>query len=714
MKSFGIGKKMMIGGVALVLIPLLIVGVFTAYQASNSLKEAGEQRSAMLADKLAESVNTVLMEELKIAKLLAADSAVVAVTAKPDEDGIKGLNDKMARSAKAAGDYYEAVIVADPSGKVIGDNAGGKMSGINVSDRDYFIKAMKGEANVGDVVKSKNSGMPVSAVAAPIKDESGKVIGMAGLILKIDFLVDKIVATRIGKTGYPFIVDGDGLTIAHPNRDHILKTNLRDDTGGQMKEIMESMLAGKKGVGHYVFEGIPKIAGYAPVPATGWSLGVTQNTEEFMGAVATIRNGIILVGLVFLGFAILGVIIFSRSISKPLSKATHIADAIALGDLTQRMKYVSRDEIGTLSNALDTMADGLERKAELAERIAKGDLTADVDVASDKDVLGNALHNMVVSLNDILGEVNSSAMQVSAGTGQVSDSSQSLSQGATEQAASLEEITSSVTELASQTKANAENAAQANQLATGARETADKGNEHMKEMISAMEDIAESSKEIAKIIKAIDDVAFQTNLLALNAAVEAARAGKHGKGFAVVAQEVRNLAGRSAKAAQETTELIDGAVKRVENGSEIVNRTATALDEIVAGSTKVADLVGEIAAASNEQAQGISQINLGLSQVDQVTQQNTANAEETASAAEELSSQAALMRQLVARFSLKGKGKTRIAEPAYEAEPAQERRMVQSPVEEDAWGHSPEVHPKGQVVKPSDVIALDDAEFGKY
>ena len=250
-------------------------------------------------------------------------------------------------------------------------------------------------------------------------------------------------------------------------------------------------------------------------------------------------------------------------------------------------------------------------------------------------------------INRIIEGLAAGGQQTSSAAGQVSSSSQSLAQGASEQAAAIEEVTSSVEEMASMTKQNAGNATEAKGLADTARSSAEKGTSAMGRMSQAIEDIKKSSDETAKIVKTIDEIAFQTNLLALNAAVEAARAGDAGKGFAVVAEEVRNLSQRSAEAARNTADMIEGAVKNADNGVEISQEVGKMLEEISEGSSKVNDLVAEIAGASNEQAQGIEQINTAVGQMDQVTQSNAGNAEESASASEELSAQAQELNRMV-------------------------------------------------------------------
>ncbi len=396
----------------------------------------------------------------------------------------------------------------------------------------------------------------------------------------------------------------------------------------------------------------------------------------------------------------------------PVQEAVGVIKELLVGNISARVQGDYKGDHAIIKDALNETMEALESMigeiSQILTQMTSGNLTVslDRDYRGDFVSISTALKSIINSLNEVLGDIDYASEQVAGNSLQVSDSSQALAQGASEQASAIEELTSAVTEIAAQTRQNAGNANQANELALNARDNALKGNEQMKEMLSAMEGINESSANISKIIKVIDEIAFQTNILALNAAVEAARAGQHGKGFAVVAEEVRNLAARSASAAKETTDLIEGSIHKVNIGTKIANETAQALDKIVDGVSQAATLVGDIAVASNEQATGIAQVDLGIGQVSQVIQTNSATAEQSAAASEELSGQANMLKDRVARFQLKGHFNSARTTDYHELAP-----------------HAMETGPKSihtGLMKTAAgsrnraVISLDDGDYGKY
>ena len=395
----------------------------------------------------------------------------------------------------------------------------------------------------------------------------------------------------------------------------------------------------------------------------------------------------------------------------PVNEAILVVNEMAKGSLSTKMTGNYQGDNAKLqkelNSTLDTLADVIGEVSETLGQIANGnlDISLDKDFQGDFISISSAIKHIIESLNDVMGDINHAAEEVAGGSQQVSNSSQALAQGASEQASAIEQLTAAITEIAAQTRQNATNANQANSLALNARDNAAQGNEQMKEMLGAMEGINDSSANISKIIKVIDEIAFQTNILALNAAVEAARAGQHGKGFAVVAEEVRNLAARSASAAKETTDLIEGSIRKVQAGTKIANDTALALNKIVNGVSQAAELVGDIAIASNEQATGIAQVDQGIVQVSQVVQTTTATAQQSAAASEELSGQAGLLKDRVTMFQLKG---SLFNSRGLDSKVTSlNRNRPQSPNPSQGLREAAATSGRAR-------IALDDGDYGKY
>ena len=369
--------------------------------------------------------------------------------------------------------------------------------------------------------------------------------------------------------------------------------------------------------------------------------GAAQALASAQSRYATVRLMTYLLDalLVIVG-AVLSLMI-AASIAKPIVRMAQSANRAALGDVNDSLEFDRRtDELGELSRSMNVMYGYLKSMVTVAERMSQGDFTANVKPRSDSDSFGTAFSSMLTKLNEVIGEVRSSANSLATAASQVSQTAQTVSSGTSQQAAAVQETTASLEQM---NASNSQNAG--NSRATG--EMAGSGAADAQESGSAVLETVDAMKAIAGKINVIEEIAYQTNLLALNAAIEAARAGDHGRGFAVVANEVRKLAEKSQFSSREISALAAQSVN-------IADRSGTLLQKLVPSIRKTAELVNEIAAASNEQSAGVAQINQSLSQVDLVTQRNASAAEELAATAEEMAAQAEALQSLVDFFRIAG------------------------------------------------------------
>ncbi len=555
-------------------------------------------------------------------------------------------------------------------GNIVGVDGISIFDGNDYSDREYVRQAMDGKVFVSEPLVSKITGELSIMVAAPLYSEgnSGQsIVGVVYFVPHETFLNDIVSAIQIGENSRAYMINKSGGTIADITLDTITVQNIEaeaqnDSSLQELAAIHAEMRQGKNGFGSYIDGEDKMFAAYAPVPDTdGWSIAVTAPQINYL---ASTRDAMVINIAVIVGSILISVIVallLANNIGKPMKACVKRMKLLVEGDLETPMpKIANRDETGVLVRSTETLVEGLRIVINdisyLLNEMAHQNLDVhtkheEVYVGSFQNIL-HSMRNMRIELNGAMRQVNHSAEEVANASSHLSASAQMLSQGTTEQASSVQELAAKISMISEEVKNTASGALNVRSQTHQTGEKVFLCNQKMQNLVEAMKKIQARSEEIEKILKTIDDIAFQTNILSLNAAVEAARAGSAGAGFAVVAEEVRSLAGKSAEAAKNTSNLIANSTEAVHMGTEIAQNTADVLLGVVDSIQSVADAIDHIAIISNEQSKSVEQVSEGINQISVVVQSNSATAEEGAAASEQLSAEAACLKGLVDQFTL--------------------------------------------------------------
>ena len=532
----------------------------------------------------------------------------------------------------------------------------------NALEKSWYQNGIESESFIlGDVYFDEDSQSYVVGASGVLKNSLGETRGVAAADVYLDSISQIVANIKLEKTGGIFLVDTRTDTIiGHPDQE------MTGRTLGEFKSDMYAYAAEQIGAGKYglsLYDDSTYIQ-VEQVPNSDWTAVAYVSKSEVLTDLLTLTGMMVSVSVIAIIIAVFLIIfLVRRIIGNPVKELSGVAAKIADGELDQTIRHCSNDELGQLADnfgltvsRLRDYVDYINETSDKLQDIAQGDLafSLSLEYVGEFAKIKESLEAISRSLNDTMGQINVAANQVAEGSGYVSDGAQTLSQGSLQQNDAVEQLASHISEVSDGIQKTAMGAKKASQISQDVGTHILQSNDKMQHMNEAIQKISGKSAEIHSIVKTIEDIAFQTNILALNAAVEAARAGEAGKGFAVVADEVRNLAGKSAEASQNTSALIENSLRAVENGTLIADETAASLMNTVKGVEEVAGIISQIAEASGNQAEAIAQITLGIDQISNVVQTNSATAQESAAASEELSSQSQLMKDLVGRFRLRG------------------------------------------------------------
>ena len=540
------------------------------------------------------------------------------------------------------------------------------ITGTNLSDRDYFKEAMKGNTYVSTPAYSEVTKSVSYAISAPLWQDGIPGTTPVGAVVYVpngEFLNNIMRSIKVGEGGTAFMLDANGITIADVDSTLVgVEDSIAlGDTNPRLKKysaICKKMVAGENGTGTYSYGGATKVVAYSPLKdMNGWSIGIAAVRNEFLGMFYLSLAATVIFVIIFLIFGIRSGVKLGKNVIKPIAAVVGRLELLAAGDLHSDTPVPEEnDETATLMYCLaETIQDLKVVISDISEHLAElsaGNFLISVDgeFKGDFAQISESFKGIIASLSAAMRDIDGNAQSVQKGAMDLAGASQVLAEGATDQASAIEELTATITDISEKIYVNAQNAEKARTIVAGMNGQITESNEYMKKNTEAMDRIREASDKIAEIISSIEEIADQTTLLALNASIEAARAGENGRGFAVVATQVGALADQSSEAAKNTKNMIQNAITAVEEGMQLANATAESLLAVVDNARIVNESMTEIAEASDNQAVAAAQITEGINQIAGVVESNSATSQESAAASEELSSQADMLKELVGRF----------------------------------------------------------------
>lgn len=671
--KYGLMTKMLVRTVVPIIICLTLVGIVLLSQVQGMINELKKQDIDAQGDAAAKSVELYFSPYFTAAEMIADNAAVQALATnayrsttlsafQKDKTNMDASIAAMQNATANLGSGVSIFISVETNNQVLfGDGSYYDDSlGIDVNTRAWYMMVKEDPSKIcvtGAYVDTVSGGLVVT-VATGIYDGS-TLVGVVGMDITLDALVQELSGITIGETGYLIVFDSDDIVLYHPDSSMQMTALGEIGFSDNMLETLGSHTDAH--AMEYERAGVEYCGSVTYIEATDWQIiscmPITEFNQEVETAKITVNGG-------FGGiFVILGVIIVivSLSITVPIKTLNNAVGKLAEGNLDVEIKANGNNEIGQLGDSVTKLVERLksyilyiDEISGILEEVGQGNLNFELkqDYVGEFAPIKSAFNDIQKNLNHTMYRIADSAAQVDSSTGQIASASQALAQGATEQASAVEQLSATIQDLSVRSQDEAQRATDLSHGVATMGTQLEASNRQMQNLRQAMEEISTQSSEIAKIIKTIEDIAFQTNILALNAAVEAARAGAAGKGFAVVADEVRSLAGKSADAAKSITDLINDSLAAVENGSGLANETADSLAQVAQNVEQVVVAVQQFASRYQEQTTSLDEISTGIEQISAVVQNNSATAEESAASSEELSGQAHLMKQLIDKFVL--------------------------------------------------------------